>query len=181
MERMEPKQFEEFSNNFKEVREVLARVEEKISAKDNLGLYGTMSMRELYALSKRKVLTEKLQGFYESDIAKLTVKELLTSTSNVALPTMVQSRALLELANWADLRDISMLADVPKGAGKTFDVQIITQPTFDEWTEGNALAAADPGLTKRTGTVKPFGKVTKISDLLANTSAKGTCMHVPVD
>jgi hypothetical protein len=78
---------------------------------------------------------------------------------------------MLELANWADLREISMIAPLPTGAGKTVDTNVITQPAFSEWTEGNALAAADPGLTKRTVTIKPFGKVTQISDLLANTSA----------
>jgi hypothetical protein len=64
-----------------------------------------------------------------------------------------------------------MIAPAPKGAGKTIDTQIITQPAFSEWTEGSALAAADPTLTKRTVTLKEFGKVTQISDLLANTSA----------
>jgi len=140
-----------------------------------------MSMREVLASQQKRSCIEKLGGFYDSDVAKKTVKELLTSTSNIALPTLVQARALLEIANWADLREISMIAPVPTGAGKTVDTNIITQPTFAEWTEGSALAAADPTLTKRTCTLKAFGKVTQISDLLANTSAKGTCMHVPVD
>jgi hypothetical protein len=84
---------------------------------------------------------------------------------------MVQARALLELKNWVDARDLCMRAAVSKGSGKTVDTNIITQPAFSEWTEGSALAAADPTLTKRTITMKPFGKVTQISDLLANTSA----------
>jgi hypothetical protein len=130
-----------------------------------------MSMREVFAAKQKRDAIEKLGGFYDSDVAKKTVKELLTSTSNVALPSLVQARALLELANWADLREISMIAPVPTGAGKTVDTNIITAPAFSEWTEGDALAAADPTLTKRTCTLKPFGKVTKISDLLANTSA----------
>lgn len=93
----------------------------------------------------------------------------------------VQARALLELANWSDLREVSMIAPVPTGSGKTVDTNIITQPAFAEWTEGSALAAADPTLTKRSVTLKAFGKVTQISDLLANTSAKDTCLHVSVD
>jgi hypothetical protein len=140
-----------------------------------------MSMREVLAAKQKRQAIEKLGEFYDNGASKKTVKELLTSTSNIALPTMVQARALLELANWADLREINMIAPVPTGAGKTVDTNIITQPTFAEWTEGSALAAADPTLTKRTCTLKPFGKVTQISDLLANTSAKGTCMHVSVD
>jgi hypothetical protein len=130
-----------------------------------------ISLREVLAAKQKRDAVEKLSGFYDSDVAKKTVKELLTSTSSIALPTMVQARALLELANWSDLREISMVAPVPNGAGKTVDTNIITQPAFGEWTEGSALTAADPTLTKRTVTLKPFGKVTQISDLLANTSA----------
>lgn len=140
-----------------------------------------ISLREVFAFQKKQAAFEKLSGFYEDEASKKTVKELLTSTSNVALPSLVQARALLELANWADLREISMIAPVPTGAGKSVDTQIITQPTFSEWTEGSALAAADPTLTKRTCTLKPFGKVTQISDLLANTSAKSAWSHAFVD
>jgi hypothetical protein len=153
------------------INERLAKLEEKLVNKEDLGLYGKLTMRELFTLQKKKTLTEKLQTFYESDQSQMTVKELLTSTSNIALPTMVQSRALLELKSWVDARDLCMPATVPKGSGKTVDTQIITQPGFDEWTEGSALSAADPTLTKRTITMKAFGKVTQISDLLANTSA----------
>jgi hypothetical protein len=48
---------------------------------------------------------------------------------------------------------------------------VITQPAYSSWSEGSALSAADPTLAKRTITLAPFGKVTQISDLLANTSA----------
>jgi hypothetical protein len=134
-------------------------------------LAGMISMREVLAAQQKRQCIEKLAEFSNGDLAKKTVKELLTSTGSIALPTMVQARAILELSNWADLREISMVEPVPIGSGKTVDTQIITQPNFSEWTEGDALAAADPSLTKRTVTLKPFGKVTKISDLLANTSA----------
>jgi hypothetical protein len=138
-------------------------------------------MREVLAAKQKRQAIEKLGEFYDNDASKKTVKELLTSTSNIALPSLVQARAMLELANWADLREISMIAPVPTGSGKTVDTNIITQPAFAEWTEGSALAAADPTLTKRSVTLKAFGKVTQISDLLANTSAKDACSHVPVD
>jgi hypothetical protein len=166
------KMSKEFDDLAKEIQERLTKVEEAVAQKgEDLSLYGKMTMRELYALANKKKLTEQLHNFYESDYGKMTVKELLTGTSNVALPNLVQSRALLELKNWVDARDLCMRATVPKGSGKTVDTQIITQPVFSEWTEGSALAAADPTLTKRTITMKPFGKVTQISDLLANTSA----------
>jgi hypothetical protein len=149
----------------------IAKALEQLTGKEDLAPYFQMNAREIYAAQRKRSLIEKLQTFNESDAAKMTVKELLTSTSNIALPTTVQARALLELNNWSDLREICMIADVPKGGGKTIDTQIMTQPAYANWTEGSALSAADPTLTKRTVTLAPFGKVTQISDLLANTSA----------
>jgi hypothetical protein len=155
------------------IEERLKGLDEKISStsKQDLGLYGNFTMREISAMQQKKALIEKLEGFSASEYGKMTVKELLTGTSNVALPTMVQARALLELKTWIDARDLCMCAPVAKGAGKTVETQVITEPTFSEWTEGSALSAADPTLAKRSITMKPFGKVTQISDLLANTSS----------
>jgi hypothetical protein len=155
------------------INERLKGIEEKIASisKQDLGLYGNFTMREIGAMQQKKGLIEKLEGFSASEYGKMTVKELLTGTSNVALPTMVQARALLELKTWIDARDLCMGAPVAKGAGKTVETQVITEPTFSEWTEGSALSAADPTLAKRSITMKPFGKVTQISDLLANTSS----------
>ena len=101
----------------------------------------------------------------------MTVKELLTGTTNISLPTLVQARAILVLKNFIDLREIAMRVRVPKGSGKSVEVQVITRPNYDNWTEGSALTAGDPTLAKKTVTLGTFGKVTKISDLLANTSA----------
>jgi hypothetical protein len=165
---MDDKQIEE---SFKSIDDRIGKVLEQLAAKEDLSPFINLTAREIFAAQKKRSLVEKLRVFNESDAAKLTVKELLTTTSNIALPTTVQARALLELNNWADLREICMPADVPKGGGKTFDTQIITQPAYSNWTEGGALAAADPSVAKRTGTIAPFGKVTQISDLLANTSA----------
>lgn len=116
-------------------------------------------------------IKEKLQEFYESPAAQMTIKELLTTTSNIALPTMVQAAALLELGIWVDARELAMKAPVPTGAGKTVDTQILTGVDYDNLTEGQAFNPADPTPTKRTITLAPFGKATLISDLLANTSA----------
>jgi hypothetical protein len=165
---MDDKQIQE---SFKNIDDRIAKVLEQLAGKEDLAPYFSMTAREIYAAQRKRSLVEKLRLFNESDAAKMTVKELLTSTSNIALPTTIQARALLELNNWADLREVCMIADVPKGGGKTFDTQILTQPAYSSWTEGSALSAADPTLAKRTGTLAPFGKVTQISDLLANTSA----------
>jgi len=118
-----------------------------------------------------EVVREKLEEFYQSEYADMTVKELLTGTSNLVLPTMVQARAVLVLKNFIDLREIAMRVRVPKGSGKSVKVQVVTRPDYDSWTEGSALSAVDPTLASKTVTLTSFGKVTKISDLLANTSA----------
>jgi len=117
-----------------------------------------------------KEADQRLAALYEA-YGNQTVKELLTTTGNVALPTMVQAKAILEMDNWIDLREICMRQAVPRGAGKTIETQVLTMPTYDDWNEGVALAAADPTVAKKSITLAPFGKVTLISDLLANTSA----------
>ncbi len=113
---------------------------------------------------------ERLASLYEA-YGHMTVKELTTGTGSLALPTMVQAKAILEMDNWIDMREICMRAAVPPGAGKTINTQVLTMPTYDDWSEGQVLAAADPTLAEKSITLAPFGKVTLISDLLANTSA----------
>lgn len=155
-----------------ELEERMNKIEQKIDCKEDLSTYVNMTVREMFSLQRKRSLMEKLADFKETDAGKMTVRELLTSTSNIALPTMVQARAILALTgNWIDARELCAKASVPKGAGKIINTQIITMPAFSEWTEGSALSAADPTLTNRSITLKAFGKVTQISDLLAATSA----------
>jgi hypothetical protein len=163
---------EKIAQNNKLINDRLAKALEQLTTKEDLGPYMHMSAKDIYVAQTKRSCIEKLQAFRNSDFGKMTVKELLTSTSNVALPTMVQTRAILELTgNWMDAREICMQIDVPKGSGKTINTQVIAMPAYDSWTEGSALSAADPTLTTRSITLAPFGKVTQISDLLANTSA----------
>ena len=165
---MEDKQIQEA---FKTIDDRIGKVLDTLVSKEDLSPYFHLTAREIFAAQRKRSLVEKLRGFNDSDAAKMTVKELLSTTGNIALPTTVQARALLELNNWSDLREICMGVDVPKGGGKTIDTQVLTQPAYSDWTEGSALAAADPTVAKRTVTLASFGKVTQISDLLANTSA----------
>jgi len=117
-------------------------------------------------------IKEKLDGYY-AQFGSMTVKELLSGTANIALPAMVQAKALLVMKSLVDLREYAASRVlVPKGAGKTVDIQVLTAPDYSAWTEGSALAAADPTVAKATATLAAYGKVTLISDLLANTSAK---------
>jgi len=115
---------------------------------------------------------ESLQNFAESEIARKTLKELLTSTTNIALPSMVQAQALITISSWVDARDFALLKPIAPGTGKTSTTQLFGSKTYQDWTEGEAIETADPSLTKATATLKTFGpKGTLISDLLANTSA----------
>jgi hypothetical protein len=120
-----------------------------------------------------------LEKFNVSELAQMTVKEYLntvlikeltTGTSNIALPTAVLARAVLQMKNWIDPRPYCVMAAVPKGAGKTATVQHLTQPNYGTWTEGSALTAADPTVASASITMADYGKVTQITDLLANTS-----------
>jgi hypothetical protein len=155
-----------------DIRDLRKTQESKVQLQESdLKLYNGFTLAEFYAMSKAKEALEKLRGFYESEFANMTVKELLTTTSNITLPTMVQARALLELKNWIDMRPFCTRMLVGKGQGKTGYVQHIQQGTYSSWTEGTALSAADPTLASIAVTLAPFGKVTQISDLLANTSA----------
>lgn len=101
----------------------------------------------------------------------MTIRELLTSTANVTLPTMVDARALLQLQTMFDYRPICKRANVPKGSGKTAYFQILTSSAPDDNTEGTGFTPADPTVANAYVTVAEFGKATIISDLLANTSA----------
>jgi len=122
-------------------------------------------------VSRLQELREALDAFYASEYAEKTVKELLTTTTNIALPTLVQARSVLELQNWVDLRPYTHRVRVPKGVGKTVEIQRLTQPEYSIWTEGSSLTAADPTVAKTTVTIEQIGKSTKVSDLLMNTSA----------
>lgn len=120
---------------------------------------------------KIEEIKQQLDAFRESDAARMTVKELLTTTSNIALPTMVQARAVLQMLAKNDLREQCNRITVPKGSGKVAYIQHLTAPGYDSWTPGSALSAADPTVASVYVTLAEFGKVTQIEDLLANTSA----------
>jgi len=59
-----------------------------LEGKLDVDAYGRFTLSELVAMGKRREATERLTGFVNSEQSKLTVKELTTSTSNVALPTL---------------------------------------------------------------------------------------------
>ena len=116
-------------------------------------------------------LQEKLESLL-AEYGNKTVKELLeatTGTAGIALATMVAAKASLTMQTLVQADKYARIVRVPKGAGKTFHVQRLGGPAYEEWTEGSALAAADVELGEATGTLSQFGKVTKVSDLLQYT------------
>lgn len=104
-------------------------------------------------------------------IGKKTVRELTTGAANIALPTMIVAEAILQMQTMVQLDKYCRIVNVPPGAGKAPKVQVVTAQQYDSWTEGSALSAADPTLASVTLTLADFGKVTQITDLLADSSA----------
>ncbi|RLI40445.1 hypothetical protein DRO59_09290 [Candidatus Bathyarchaeota archaeon] len=115
----------------------------------------------------RETLDKMLAEYGEKTVADLL--EATTSTSGVALATMVASQASLTMQTQVRADRYARIERVPKGAGKTFYVQRLGAPTYDTWTEGSALTAADPTLGSVSGTLAQYGKVTKVTDLLQYT------------
>ena len=116
-------------------------------------------------------LQEKLESLL-AEYGNKTVKELLeatTGTAGIALATMVAAKASLTMQTLVQADKYARIVRVPKGAGKTFHVQRLGAPAYEEWTEGSALTAADVELGEASGTLSQFGKVTKVSDLLQYT------------
>lgn len=116
-------------------------------------------------------LQERLDTLLE-EFGDKTVKDLLeatTGTSGIALATMVAAKASLTMQTLVRADAEARIERIRKGAGKTFYVQRLGAPTYGTWTEGSALTAADPTLGSVNGTLAQYGKVTKVSDLLAYT------------
>ena len=96
-------------------------------------------------------LREQLDGMLVEYGGK-TVKELseaTTGTSGVALAIMVAAKASLTMQTLVQADKYARIVKVPKGAGKTFHVQRLGAPAYEEWTEGSALTAADVDLGDR--------------------------------
>src|SRR6267143_4301772 len=100
-----------------------------------------------------------------------TVKELLTGTTNLILPRMVDARASIKFQTLVSADDLARIQDLPERSGKTFDIQRIANLAYDTFTEGTAPSATDPTLANPQGTLLQLGKMTKISSFLQRTSA----------
>ncbi|MEM1562785.1 MAG: hypothetical protein QXV75_07375 [Candidatus Bathyarchaeia archaeon] len=116
-------------------------------------------------------LRERLESLL-SEYGSKTVKDLLeatTGTAGIALATMVAAKASLTMQTLIQADKYARIIRVPPGSGKTFHVQRLGAPAYEEWTEGSALSARDVELGEATGTLSQYGKVTKVSDLLQYT------------
>lgn len=101
-----------------------------------------------------------------------TVRELLTTTTNLILPKLVDARASIKFQTLIQGEEIARVKDLPEGTGKTFDIQRIAPNTaYATFSEGVAVTPEDPTLGNPQGTIQQLGKATKISSLLQRTSA----------
>ena len=183
------KDFEEIKEEAKEQMEKIAESVEAVKEepmKVEVDLSGPMEeLKRLYEeLKELKVTKVKEASEIQSPIRQKleemlaeygnkTVYEMLheatTGTSGVALATMVAAQASITMQTLVRADAYARIIRVPPGSGKTFYMQRLGAPTYDTWTEGQAVSAADPTLGSVSGTLAQYGKVTKISDLLQYT------------
>jgi len=103
----------------------------------------------------------------------MSVKEAMTTgSSNVAIPALVSAKVLYYLNTFDGIRaeDYALIQEAPEGSGKVYTFQVITSPTYQTWTEGSAITAADVTLEKPTVTLAQYGQGTFLSDLLQSSS-----------
>jgi len=189
-ETLEEKELQQIKEEAKEQMEKIADSVEE-AAKDEavkveVDLSGPMEELKRLAEELKKLKTVKLKEASEiqspikqkleemlAEYGNKTVYEMLreagTGTSGIALATMVAAQASLTMQTLVRADAYARIVRVPAGAGKTFYVQRLGAPTYDTWTEGSAVTAADPTLGSVNGTLAQYGKVTKVTDLLQYT------------
>ena len=105
-------------------------------------------------------------------LGRKTVRELLTTSTNLILPRLVDARASIKFQTLAQGEETARIKDLPEATGKTFDIQRIAPNTaYATFGEGVAVTAEDPTLGNPQGTILQMGKATKISSLVQRTSA----------
>jgi len=120
----------------------------------------------------------------KEDISKLleslggrTIAELTTSTSNIALPTLVSARVALQIATRKDARSVCRIDPVGPGEGMRHDFQLVAVPasSYEQTlTEGTDITARDATLSDLYATLIVKGVYTQISDVVARQSAWNT-------
>jgi hypothetical protein len=105
---------------------------------------------------------------------KKSLREAMTTGSaNVAVPALVAARTLYYLNTFPDVKaeQYLLIEEAPEGSGKVYSFQVLTSPTYQEWTtEGTAISPADITLEKPQVTLKQYGQATFLSDLLQSSS-----------
>jgi hypothetical protein len=105
---------------------------------------------------------------------KLTVREITSGTSGLALAQLVAARAAIQLATLVDARRFSRTELVPPGGGKTYHFQRVAVPasSFEgALTEGTDLTAADVTLGDVTATLTVGAVRTDVSDIAQRQAA----------
>jgi len=123
-------------------------------------------------------------GRMTEDYNKLTVREVIASTSNLSLAQLVATRAAIQLLTLIDARRFTRTELVPPGGGTTWHFQKVVVPTamastgFTEVDFANAvqtftgtITMQNPTLTDITVGLTIFPSATFVSDLAQRQSA----------
>jgi len=146
------------------ILEELQRLAEELKALKTVKI---KEASEVQSPIKQKL--EEMLAEYGNKTVYEMLREATTGTSGVALATMVAAQASITMQTLVRADAYARIVRVPPGSGKTFYVQRLGAPSYDTWTENQAVSAADPTLGSVYGTLAQYGKVTKISDLLQYT------------
>jgi hypothetical protein len=104
---------------------------------------------------------------------KLTVREITSGTSGLALAQLVAARAAIQLATLVDARQFCRVELVPPGGGKTYHFQKVAVPDSFEGTltEGSDFTAVDLTLGDITATLTVGVARTDVSDIAQRQAA----------
>ncbi len=111
-------------------------------------------------------------GRLTEEYAKLTVREVISSTGGVSLAQLVATRAAIQLLTLVDARRFARVELVPPGGGTTFHFQQVVTPTPSASGEPSAdITLQDPTLTDITAALTMFRIGTFIGDMAQRQAA----------
>jgi hypothetical protein len=113
-------------------------------------------------------------GRLTEDYSKLTVREVISSTSGVSLAQLVATRAAIQLLTLVDARRFARVELVAPGGGSTWHFQkvVAVAPTSSgEPVSGTDITLQDPTLTDVTAVLNMFRIGTFVGDMAQRQAA----------
>ncbi len=111
-------------------------------------------------------------GRLTDEYSKLTVREVISSTSGVALAQLVATRAAIQLLTLVDARRFCRVELVPSGGGTTHHFQKVVTPVAGAAGEPSSdISLQDPTLTDVTAALTMFRIGTFVGDMAQRQAA----------